>query len=167
MNWENIVHWGKCKEPSNLIRQCARLKIKIQILVVAKRLWGHSKSMFTQNFQLHRYISTITRIKIFTCSYIKNSFKKCLRLSSKTFSNYQETYQNKLYLLFEKSDNFFHRVSIEIGLTPPLSLFVLIRSLRTPSPSFTTHPLLKRVRWKRWKELIILLCIHASKYKNK
>ena len=37
MSWENLC--------SNV-----RLKIKIQILVAAKRLWGHSKSMFTQNF---------------------------------------------------------------------------------------------------------------------
>ena len=28
----------------------------------------------------------------------------------------------------------FHRVNIEIGLTPPFSLFVFIRSLRTPLP---------------------------------
>ena len=35
-------------------------------------------------------------------------------------------------MLFEKSGNFFHRVNIEIGLTPPLPLFVFIRSLRTP-----------------------------------
>ena len=27
------------------------MKIKIQILVAAKRLWDHSKSMFTQNYQ--------------------------------------------------------------------------------------------------------------------
>ena len=33
--------------------------------------------------------------------------------------------------MFEQSGNFFHRVSIEVGLTPPLSLLVLIRTLRT------------------------------------
>ena len=37
-------------------------------------------------------IYTITTIKIFTCSYIKKSLKKCLRRFNKTFSNYQATY---------------------------------------------------------------------------
>ena len=64
---------------------------------------------------------------------MNKSLKKCLRLFNKTFSNYQATYYKELYLLFEKSGNFFHRVSIEIDLTPPL-LFVFIRSLRTPHP---------------------------------
>ena len=57
--------------------------------------------------------------------------KKCLRffnkeiplyagLSSKekNFSNCQATYQKELYLLSEKSGNFFHKVNIEIALTP-------------------------------------------------
>ena len=45
-------------------------------------------------------------------------------------------------MLFEKSDNFFHRVSIEIGLTPPLPLFVFICSLKTSSfPSKTNSSL--------------------------
>ena len=61
----------------------------------------------------------IATIKVFTCSY-KKSLKKCLCRFNKTFSNYQATYQKELYFLFGKSDNFFHRVSIEIGLTPPL-----------------------------------------------
>ena len=30
--------------------------------------------------------------KIFTCSYIKKSLKKCLRHCNKNFSNYQVTY---------------------------------------------------------------------------
>ena len=34
----------------------------------------------------------------------------------------------------------FHRVSIEIALTPPLPLFVFIYSLRTPPPPSTTNP---------------------------
>ena len=33
-----------------------------------------------------------------------------------------------------KNQAIFHRVSIEIGLTPPLPLFVFIHSLRTPLP---------------------------------
>ena len=51
---------------------------------------------------------------------MNKSLKKCLRLFNKTFSNYQATYYKELYLLFEKSGNFFHRVSIETGVTPPL-----------------------------------------------
>ena len=53
----------------------------------------------------------------------KKSFKKCLRLFHKTFSNCQATYKKELYLLFEKSGNFSqseHRDS-----------FVFIHSLRT------------------------------------
>ena len=52
----------------------------------------------------------------------KKSLKKCLRLFHKTFSNCQN------------NQAIFHRVSIEIGLTPPLQLFVFIHSLRTPPP---------------------------------
>ena len=80
-----------------------------------------------KNFFFCKLIYTITTIKIFTCSYVK-SLKKCLRLFNKTFNNYQATYQKELCLLFETSGNFFHRVSIEIGLglTPLLPLFVFI-----------------------------------------
>ena len=67
----------------------------------------------------------ITTLKMFTWSYRKKSLKKCLCLFNKTFSNYQATW------LFEKSGNFFRMVSIEIGLSPPLPLFLLICSLRT------------------------------------
>ena len=58
-------------------------------------------------FYIYIYIYTITIIKIFTCSYIKQSLKKCLRRFNKTFSNYQATYYKELFLLFEKSGNFF------------------------------------------------------------
>ena len=64
-------------------------------------------------------------------TYIFMYLKKSLPLFNKTFSNYQASYQKKLYLLFEKSGNFFHSVSIEIGLAPPLPLFVFICSLST------------------------------------
>ena len=79
----------------------------------------------------YRDIYTITTIKMFTCSYIKKSLKKCLCAFNKSFSNYQATYQKELYLLFEKSGNFFHRVSIEIGLTPPLLSPVCFHSFST------------------------------------
>ena len=85
---------------------------------------------------IYIYIYTIRIIKVFTCSYIKKCLKKCLHLFNKTFSNYQATYYKELYLLFEKSGNFFHRVSIEIGLTSPLPLFVFICPLRTSSFTF-------------------------------
>ena len=42
-----------------------------------------------------------------------------------------------------KNQAIFHRVSIEIGLTPPLPLFVFIRSLRTPSLLYN-KPFLKK-----------------------
>ena len=44
--------------------------------------------------------------------------------------------------------------------SPPLPLFVFICSLRTSLSPSTTNPLLKRVRWKRWKELMIML-VHS------
>ena len=47
-------------------------------------------------------------------------------------------------MLFEKSGNIFHRVSIEIDLTPSLPLFVFIRSLRTLLSPSTTNPLLRK-----------------------
>ena len=52
-------------------------------------------------------------------------------------------------MLFEKFGNLFHRVSIEIGLTPPLPLFVFIRTLRTPQlppppPPHNNKPFFKK-----------------------
>ena len=113
---------------------------------------------FTQMYIVY----TITTIKIFTCSYIKKSLKKCLRRFNKTFSNYQATYKEELYLLFAKSGNFFHRVSIEISLTPPLPSPPpnCFQSLFKDLPTSTENPILKRVRWKRWKELMIML-VHS------
>ena len=35
---------------------------------------------------------TITTIKLFTCSYIKKSLRKCQHHFNKTFSNYQAIY---------------------------------------------------------------------------
>ena len=58
-----------------------------------------------------------------------------------------------------KHQAIFHRVNIEIGLTPSLSLFVFICSLRTPFLLYT-KPFLKRSFWKRWKELMVML-VHS------
>ena len=99
--------------------------------------WKERKELFFCKLNIkdgnvfYRDIYTITTIKMFTCSYIKKSLKKCLRAFNKSFSNYQATYQKELYLLFEKSGNFFHRVSIEIGLTPPLLSPVCFHSFST------------------------------------
>ena len=87
-------------------------------------------------------IYTIKTIETSTWSNIKESLKKCLRLFNKTFSKYQATYLKEIHLLFEKSGNFYHRVSIEIGLTPSLPVFVFIGSSRTPLPSSATNLLL-------------------------
>ena len=71
---KNIFHWKKWNEPIKLIREYVRLKIKILMLVAAKRLWGHSKSMFTQNFKFS--ICFLLFIPFhFTCSMIMNFFE--------------------------------------------------------------------------------------------
>ena len=75
---------------------------------------------------------------------MKKKKKKCLHLfnekqlymleyaqNRKAFSHCHATYQKELSLLFEKSGNFFHRVNVETGLTPP-PLFVFVRYLRNP-----------------------------------
>ena len=85
----------------------------------------------------------------------KKSLKKCLRLFHKTFSNCQATYQKELYLLFEKSGNFSqseHRDRFDSS-PPPVCFHLLFKD---PPPSSTTNSLLKRVSWKRWKELMIM-----------
>ena len=107
------------------------------------------------------YIYDNNNKNIYMFIYKKKSLRKRLRLFNKTFSNYQATYLKEFYLLFEQSGKFFHRMSIEIGLTPPLPLlFVFIHSLRIPPPPSTRNPLLKRVCWKRWKELMMIL-VHS------
>ena len=92
-------------------------------------------------------IYTITTIKIFTCSYIKKSLKKCLRRFNKTFNYYQAAYQKELYLLFEKSGNFFSQSEHRDRLnpSPPFPPFIFMHSLRTSYSLSTTNPLLKRV----------------------
>ena len=57
-------------------------------------------------FSLHRYIDDKSNKNIYMFIY-KKGFKKCLLLFNKPFSNYEATYWKKLYLLFEKSGNFF------------------------------------------------------------
>ena len=71
---KNIVYSGKWKEPMKLIRECVRMKIAVQVLVAAKRLWGHSKSMLTQSFKF----STCSPLFIhlhFTCRMLMNFFE--------------------------------------------------------------------------------------------
>ena len=69
----------------------------------------------------------------------KKSFKKCLRLFHKTFSNCQATYQKELYLLFEKSGNFSqseHRDRFDSS-APPVCFHLLFKD---PPPTSTTNP---------------------------
>ena len=69
----------------------------------------------------------------------KKSFKKCLRLLHKTFSNCEATYQKELYLLFQKSGNFSqseHRDRFD-SFPPPVCFHLLFKD--TPPPS-TTNP---------------------------
>ena len=52
---------------------------------------------------------------------------------TKTFSNCQATFQIELCLLFEESDNFFHKANVQVGLTPLLSVcFCLVFTDSTP-----------------------------------
>ena len=87
----------------------------------------------------------ITTIKIFTCRYkrkvLKNVYSFLIKLFNKTAK--QLIRRNSICCL--KNQAIFHRLSIEIGLTIPLPLFVFIRSLRTSPPPSAGNPLLKRV----------------------
>ena len=75
-----------------------------------------------------------------------------LAQNRKTFSNSQASFQKELYLLFEKSGNFFHRLNIEIDLT--LSPFVFVHFLRIPPPPSTINILFE---WSLYlKQLIII-----------
>ena len=89
------------------------------------------------------YISDYNNKNIYMVIY-KKKFKKCLCLFNKTFSKYHTTYWKEFYLLFEKSGIFFHRVSMETGLTPPLPLFVFIRSLKKLFSHLNIKPFIKK-----------------------
>ena len=93
---------------------------------------------------LHRYISMITTIKVFTCSYIKkvSIYAFLIKLLATTK---QLIRRNSTCCL--KDQAFFHRVSIEIGLTPPLPLFV---SFVPPSPPFHNKPFIEKdsLEWR-------------------
>ena len=85
----------------------------------------------------------------------KKSFKKCLRLFNKTFTSCQATYKKELYLLFEKSGNFSQSEHKDrFNSSPPPVCFHLL--FKYPPPPSRTNPLLKRVYWNRWKELMIM-----------
>ena len=51
MNGGKYFPLGKWNEPIKRIRDGVRLKVTVWVLVAAKRLWGHSENMFTQNFK--------------------------------------------------------------------------------------------------------------------
>ena len=68
----------------------------------------------------------IRTIRIFT---YKNAYAFFIKLLA---TSKQLIRRNSICCL--KNQAIFHRVSIEIGLTSPLPLFILICSLRTPSP---------------------------------
>ena len=76
----------------------------------------------------------ITTTKIFTCWYIKKVLKNVYAFFIKLLATAKQLIRrNSICCL--KNQAIFHRVSIEMferGLTPPLPLFVFIRSLRSP-----------------------------------
>ena len=82
---------------------------------------------------LHRYISLITTIKIFPCWYIKKVLKNVYAFFIKLLATAKQLIRRNSICCF-KNQAIFQRLSKEIGLTPPLPLFVFIRSLRTPLP---------------------------------
>ena len=130
-------------------------------------LWDDSKSMFTQNFTF----STCSNLFIpvhFTRRMLmnfewkseerkreKNVYTFLLKLPATTK---QFIRRSSIYCLTNQA--IFSQVSIKTGLTPPLLLFVFICSLKIPLLPFTTKPLLKRVHWKTWKELMTIL-VHS------
>ena len=70
--------------------------------------------------------------------YIKKVYAFLIKLSATTK---QLIRRNSICCL--KNQAIFHRVSIEIGLTPPLHLFVFIRFLRTPC-TLRNKPFIKK-----------------------
>ena len=76
---------------------------------------------------LHRYIyDNNNNTDMFM--YIKKSLRLLIKLSATT----KQLIRRNSICCLKNLAIFFHRVNIEIGLTSPLSLFVFIRSLRTP-----------------------------------
>ena len=139
---KNIFHWGRRKDFA-VIQKVYLLKTSnfwpAPPLFIPVHFTGRILINFLTMFFTQIYLYTITTIKIFIYIYIfiyKKNSKKSLRFFHKTFRNYPSSYYKELCLLFEKSSNFFHRVSIEIRLTPSVPLFKFIHSLGTPSP----HP---------------------------
>ena len=86
---------------------------------------------------LHRYVyDNNNNTDMFM--YIKKSLRLLIKLSATTK---QLIRRNSICCL--KNQAIFHRVSIEIGLTPPLHLFVFIRFLRTPC-TLRNKPFIKK-----------------------
>ena len=75
----------------------------------------------------------ITTIKIFTYRYLKKVLKNVYAFLIKLLATAKQLIRRN-FISCLKNQAIFCRVSIEIGLTPPLTLFVFIRSLRTPFP---------------------------------
>ena len=129
--------------------------------------WGvkrHKKIFFCKpdikdDYVFYTYISMITKIKIFTYWYIKKVLKDVYAFLIKLLATAKKLIRSN-FICCLKNQAIFYRVSIEIGSTPPLPLFVFIRSLRTPPPPSRTNPLSKRACWKRWQELMIML-VHS------
>ena len=88
---------------------------------------------------IHIYIYIyICRITLTIFLSHQKSLKKCLRLFNKEkfYQLPSATYQKELYFLVKKSGIFFHRVNIEIGLTPlPLPFFVFLCFFKNAPPA--------------------------------
>ena len=102
-------------------------------------------------------IYTITTIKIFTCSYLKKKVQKnvytfLIKLpgTAKQLIRRNSICCLKNLSIFLQSK---HRDRLDPS-PPPVCFHSLFKDRPTSS---TTNPLLKRVRWKRWKELMIML----------
>ena len=79
------------------------------------------------------YIYDNNNKDIFTCWYIKKVLKNVYAFFLKLLATAKQLIRrNSIFCL--KNKEIFHRVSIVIGLTPSIPLFVFIRSLRTLLP---------------------------------
>ena len=74
----------------------------------------------------------VTTMKIFTCLYIKKSLKNVFAFLIKLSASSKQLIRSNSICSLKNQAILYHRVSIEIGLTPLLPLFVFIRSLRIP-----------------------------------
>ena len=156
-----------CSLIFNLLSSCSSLFILhagcLWIFEWKIKEWKGRKTLFFCKLNIkddnvfYTYTSVIKTIKIFTCGYIKKNLKNVYAFLINFLTTPKQLIRRNSICRLKNQANFSQKEHRDRFDSSPLLLGEWKRTLFPPSK---TNPLLKRVYWKRWKELMITL-VHS------